>query len=310
VFLTLTENGRNVMTAKVILNPYSNRWNAQKRWPEAESALKNAGIDFSLAVSEKRGQPVTLAKEAIQEGFSPIIVAGGDGTIGEVVNGIAMTKGETHLGVIGVIPLGTANDFASNLNLPLDLTESARVIAANKTRTIDVCKAGDIYFVNNSAVGLEPYITTLEKKMTFLKGVPRYLAAALKGIFQNPSWQAKIVWDDGNYEGPLTLISVGNAPRTGGLFFMAPHADPADGKLTAVLAYKKSALSLLALLPKAMTPKGTFVLAEGVQEINATRISVNLQSLSPAHTDGELFPNEIDHLQYSILPDLLDILVS
>lgn len=297
------------MPARVILNPYSNRWNAQKRWPQAEAALREAGVDFSVAVSEQRGQPVVLAEEAVKAGFSPIIAAGGDGTIGEMVNGIARAKGKGHLGVLGVIPLGTANDFCCNLGIPLDLTEAARVIAGSKTRTIDVCRAGERYFVNNSAMGLEPYITVLEKKMTFLKGIPRYLAAAIKGIVRNPSWQARIDWDDGSYEGPLTLISVGNAPRTGGLFYMAPHADPADGKLTAVLAYKKSSLSLLALLPKAMTPEGKFVLAEGVQEIHATRISVELQSPSPAHADGELFPYEIESLEFSILPAMIDILV-
>jgi len=297
------------MPARVILNPYSNRWNAQKRWPQAEAALREAGVDFSVAVSERRGQPVVLAEEAVKAGYSPIIAAGGDGTIGEMVNGIARAKGKGHLGVLGVIPLGTANDFCCNLGIPLDLTEAARVIAGSKTRTIDVCRAGERYFVNNSAMGLEPYITVLEKKMTFLKGIPRYLAAAIKGIVRNPSWQARIDWDDGSYEGPLTLISVGNAPRTGGLFYMAPHADPADGKLTAVLAYKKSSLSLLALLPKAMTPEGKFVLAEGVQEIHATRISVKLQSPSPAHSDGELFPEEIENLEYSILPAMIDILV-
>jgi len=228
------------MPAKVIVNPYSNRWNAKKRWPQAESALREAGVDFSVAVSEQRGQPVHLVEKAVLDGFEPIIVAGGDGTIGEAAIGIARAKKSGHLGVLGVIPLGTANDFACNLGIPLDLTEAAKVIGANKTRTIDVCKAGDHYFLNNSAMGLEPYITVLEKKMTFLKGIPRYLAAALKGIMQNPSWQARIDWDDGSYEGPLTLISVGNAPRTGGLFYMTPHADPADGKLTAVLAYKKS----------------------------------------------------------------------
>ena len=297
------------MPAKVILNPYSNRWNAQKRWPQAEAALIEAGVDFSVSVSERRGQPVDLAEEAVKAGFTPIIAAGGDGTIGEVVNGIARARGTGHLGVIGVIPLGTANDFCCNLKMPLDLVEAARVIAGNKTLTIDVCKAGERYFVNNSAMGLEPYITVLEKKMTFLKGIPRYLAAALKGIFQNPSWQARIDWDEGSYEGPLTLISVGNAPRTGGLFFMAPHADPTDGKLTAVLAYKKSVFSLLALLPKAMTPEGKFVLAEGVQEIQSTKISVKLESLSPAHSDGELFPGGIDNLEYSILPGMIDVLV-
>lgn len=297
------------MPAKVILNPYSNRWNAQKRWPQAEAALKAAGIDFSLAVSEYHGHAVDLAKEAAQAGFSPIIAAGGDGTIGEVVNGIAKAMGEDHFGVLGIMPLGTANDLVANLGLPLDLTEAAQVIAADKTRAIDVCKAGERYFVNNSAMGLEPYITVVQQKMTLLKGIPRYLAAAIKGIIKNPTWQAKIQWDDGSFEGPLTLISVGNAPRTGGLFFMAPHADPTDGKLTAVIAYKKSSLSLLALLPKAMTPAGKFVLAEGVQEIHSTRISIQLESPSPAHSDGELFPEQLDSLEYSILPGRIDILV-
>lgn len=297
------------MPAKVILNPYSNRWNAEKRWPQAEAALKETGLDFTVSRSEQKGEPVKLAEEAARAGFSPIIAAGGDGTIGEVVNGIVRVKGEKHLGVIGVIPLGTANDFPCNLGIPLDLVKAARVIAANNTRTIDVCKAGERYFVNNSAMGLEPYITVQEKKMTFLKGIPRYLAAALKGIAQNPSWEARIDWDEGSYEGPLTLISVGNSPRTGGLFFMAPHADPTDGKLTAVLAYKKSSLSLLALLPKTMTPEGKFVLAEGVQEFHSKNIRVRLQSFSPAHTDGELFPAEVNSLDYSILPSLLDVLV-
>lgn len=297
------------MPAKVILNPYSNRWNAKKRWPRAEAALVEAGVDFSLAVSDYLGHPVELAEEAVLAGFNPIIVAGGDGALGDVVNGIARAKGGEHLGVLGIMPLGTANDFVCNLELPLDLTEAARVIAGNKTRTIDICKAGERYFINNAAMGLEPYISILQQEMTFLKGIPRYLVAAIKGIIRNPKWHAKIEWDDGSYEGPLTLISVGNAPRTGGLFFMAPHADPADGKLTAVIAYKKSSMSLLALLPRAMRPAGTFVYAEGVQEIHATRISVQLQSLSPAHSDGELFPRQIDHLEYSVLPGMIDILV-
>ncbi len=297
------------MPAKVILNPYSNRWNAKKRWPQAEAALKEAGVDFSLAVSEYLGHPVELAEEAVLAGFSPIIVAGGDGAIGDVVNGMARARGGKHLGVLGIMPLGTANDLVSNLGLPSDLTEAAEIIAGNKTRTIDVCKAGERYFINNAAIGLEPYVTILQQEITFLKGIPRYLVAAVKGIIRNPQWQARIEWDDGSYEGPLTLISVGNAPRTGGLFFMAPHADPADGKLTAVIVYKKSSLSLLALLPKAMRPEGKFVHAEGVREIHTTRIKVRLQSPSPAHSDGELFPEPIDALEYGILPGMIDILV-
>ena len=77
------------MTAKVILNPYSNRWNSQKRWSEAESALRAAGVDFHLAVSEKKGQIVDLAEHAALQRFSPVIIAGGDGSIGDAVNGLA-----------------------------------------------------------------------------------------------------------------------------------------------------------------------------------------------------------------------------
>ncbi len=297
------------MPAKVILNPYSNRWKAEKRWPQAESALVEAGVDFSLAVSEHRLHGVELAEKAVQDGFSPIIAAGGDGTVGDIVNGMARAKKSGHLGVIGIMPLGTANDLVCNLAMPLDLTEAAQVIAGSKTRILDLCLAGEQFFINNSALGLEPYISSIQHKMTFLKGIPRYLVAAIKGIVQNPTWQAQIEWDGGSYEGSLSLISVGNAPRTGGLFYMAPHADPADGKLTAVFVEKKSALALLALLPKAMTPEGKFVQADGVQEIDATRISVRLQPPSPAHSDGDLFPAEVESLEYKILPGMIDILV-
>ncbi len=296
------------MPAKVILNPYSNRWKAKKRWPQAESALIAAGVDFSLAVSEHRLHGVELAEKAVQAGFSPIIAAGGDGTIGDIVNGMARVKKGGHLGVIGIMPLGTANDFVCNLNMPLDLTEAAQVVAGGKTRTLDVCLAGEQFFINNSALGLEPYISVIQHKMIFLKGIPRYLAAAIKGIFQNPSWEARIEWDYGSYEGPLTLISVGNAPRTGGLFYMAPHADPADGRLTAVFVEKKSTPALLALLPKAMTRGDKFVSADGVHEIHSTRIRIHLKSPSPAHSDGDLFPSEIDNLEYKILPGMIDIL--
>ena len=114
------------MTAKVILNPYSNRWQAKAAWPQVEAALKEAGIEFELAVSDQRGHLTELARQAAVEGFSPIVAAGGDGTIGEVVNGLvkALPAGEGQIGPVGIIPLGTANDFAHNLKLPLDIPGS------------------------------------------------------------------------------------------------------------------------------------------------------------------------------------------
>ncbi len=122
------------MPAKVILNPYSNRWNAKKRWPEAEAALRAAGIEFSLAISGHPRQPVDLAEEAVREGFSPIIVAGGDGTIGDTINGIGRVKKGEHFGLLGIMPLGTANDMAPHAD--------PAVLNVNKEKSLKILTFG------------------------------------------------------------------------------------------------------------------------------------------------------------------------
>jgi diacylglycerol kinase (ATP) len=300
------------MTAKVILNPYSNRWNSQARWPEAEAALKAAGVNFELAVSEKKGGITALAEQAAREGFSPIIAAGGDGTIGEAVNGMARAAGSLNkpIGPFGIMPLGSANDLVDNLGIPKDLTAAANVIAAGKTDLIDILKCNDKYFVNNSAAGLEPYVTTKQEKIHWIKGILRYLVAAVQGIMDKPEWQVKMEWDGGSYNGPLSLVSVGNAPRTGGVFFMTPHADPRDGKLTFSYGYRNSRLGLFQALPRTMKPgAGSFIEMEGMYEINATHLTIELDKPSPAHTDGELFPNPVQTLRYNIFPKKLQILL-
>ncbi len=296
------------MPAKVILNPYSNRWNAQKRWPKAEAALRAAGVDFELAVSEHPKGAVELAAQAVRDGFSPIIAVGGDGTIGDVVNGLARVRPETDLGTMGILPLGTANDLAANLGLPLDLGQVARVIAAGKTRLIDVGHVNGQYFVNNSAIGLEPYVTQKQAAITWIKGVPRYLVAAVQGILDHPTWKGVIEWDEGRYEGPLTLVSVGNGPRTGGLFYMAPHAELSDGKLTFVYGYRPTRLNTFSILPKTMNPKGDFVHEQGIWEVHSTWIKIRLDHPSPAHTDGELFSQPVTEAAYRIIPGCLRVL--
>ena len=299
------------MVAKVILNPYSNRWQAKASWPQVELALNDAGIEFELAASEKRGQLTELAYDAGRQGYSPILIAGGDGTIGEVVNGLvkALPSGEGQIGPVGVIPLGTANDFAHNLKLPLDIPGSVALIKAGNTRPIDVCRVNGLHFINNSAAGLEPTITVIQEGMVWAKGTLRYLLAALVGIQRNPSWQARLEWEGGFYQGPLSLVTVGNGARTGGLFHMTPHADPADGMLTFVHAYRKTKLELLTTLPKTMKPgPGSYVEKEGVYEINSPWLKVHLETPSPAHTDGEVFSHGIQDLEYSVLPGKLQLL--
>lgn len=300
------------MTAKVILNPYSNRWNSKQRWPEAESALTAAGVDFELAVSEKKGQVTELAEQAVLENYSPIIVAGGDGSIGDAVNGLMRAAGSTHgrLPPLAILPTGSANDVVFALGLPTDLKEAARVIAAGKTRTMDLGKVNDRYFVNNSGAALEPYVTIKHEKIQWIKGMARYLVAAVQAIMEKPEWRGNVTWDDGEYTGKFSLISVGNGRRTGG-FFMTPHADPFDGKLTLAFGYRSTRLGLFQALPRAFNEdKGSYVEMEGMKEVHSTRISIHLEERSPAHTDGELFPQWIRDFEYEILPGCLTIIVA
>ncbi len=299
------------MTAKIILNPYSNRWNSQKRWPEAESALKAVGLDFEVAISQIKGQIAELAEQAARAGFSPIIVAGGDGSIGDAANGILRAAQSLGGGSapMGIMPMGSANDLVYALGLPTDLQKAAQVIAAGKTRAMDVGKLNGHYFVNNSAAGLEPYVTIKHEKIHWIKGMARYLVAAVQAIMDKPEWYGNVKWDGEEFNGKLSFISIGNGCRTGG-FFMTPHADPFDGKLTLAFGYRGTRLGLFLALPRAFNEdKGNYVELEGMQEVHATRISIHLDRPSPAHTDGELLPAWIRDFEYEILPKSLNIIV-
>ena len=98
------------------------------------------------------------------------------------------------------MPTGSANDLVYALGLPTDLKEAAKVIAAGKTRAMDLGKLNDRYFVNNSAAGLEPYVTIKHEKIHWIKGMARYLVAAVQAIMDKPEWQANVKWDDGEYQ--------------------------------------------------------------------------------------------------------------
>lgn len=299
------------MTAKVILNPYSNRWNSQKRWAEAEAALKAAGVDFDLVVSQSKGQIVELAEQAARDKYSPIIVAGGDGSLGDAVNGLARAAASEQevLGPLGIMPTGSANDLGYALGLPTDLREAAKVIARGKIRPMDLGKLNDRYFINNSAAGLEPYVTTKHEKIHWIKGMARYLVAAVQAIMDKPEWQGSVKWDDGSYTGKFSLISIGNGKRTGG-FFMTPHADPFDGKLTFAYGYRATRRGMFQALPKAFNEgKGSYIELKGIHEIHTTRVSLHLDSLSPAHTDGELLPQWIKDFEYEIRPGHLKMII-
>jgi diacylglycerol kinase (ATP) len=164
------------------------------------------------------------------------------------------------------------------------------------------------YFVNNSAIGLEPYVTIKHERIQWIKGQMRYVVAALWAIAEGPNWEARLEWDGGTFEEPVTLLSVGNGPRTGGVFYMTPHADPRDGRLTFVFAYRLSRLAMLQTMPATMkSGAGNYTELPGVHEYHTSYIKISLNRPSPAHTDGELFEDWLQTLEYRIHPGRLSV---
>ena len=299
--------------AKVIHNPYAGRWLAQAKLGAVRQILQELGIAFDLESTTGPGHATQIASQAVQQDYSMIIAAGGDGTISEIINGMLKASGASDPPPLGILPLGSANDLVINLGLPVDLQQAARSIAAGKIRFIDIGQvsygqpAQIQFFDNNSAIGLEPTVTLIQQRMKRLRGLLRYLVATVMGIMQNPRWEVQLEWEDGDYQGPCTLVTVGNCPLTGGLY-MAPHADPFDGKLTFVYGFMRSRSQMLALLPRTMKPgEGSYVEHPSIHEIHSPWIKIKVSPETPLHADGEIQTTQAREVEYSILPARLPV---
>lgn len=306
------------MTVKVILNPYAGRWTAVQRKLDVEEALQKADIDFDLAVTEYPGHGTELAAQAVNEGFSPIIAAGGDGSISEVVNGIVNLNSDQdsrELPPLGILPLGSANDLAVNLGLPIELAKAVEVISKGHVRMMDLGQVSfdnsinHRIFDNNSAIGLEPSITIIQARIKRLRGALRYILATLIGVAKNPQWNMRIEWENGEYYGPITLVTVGIHRLTGGVFYVTPHADPFDGLLTFVYGFMPTRFQILRLLPRTMKPaEGNYVEHPDIHEVNTPWIRIQSETPTPLHADGEIQSEVVQNVSYRILPGRLPVL--
>lgn len=299
------------MSVKIILNPYAKRWQAQAQIPTVEAACQAAELDYELSITERPGHGIALAEQAVTEGFDAVVAAGGDGTINEVVNGLLRASNGRPTIPFGILPLGTANDFHLMAGLPAGLEASTQVIASGRTRQVDAGMVSDgvkrHYFINNSAVAMEPMVTLENIKMTRLSGEVRYLVALARAIARLKAWQMRITWDDGGYEGPAYLLSVCNSQRTGG-FSMAPGATIDDGRFNFVFAPEVPKRTVLAVLVRLL--QGKHIYHAAVTYGETTRLSLESQPGTPIHADGEIVSESAATVHYEILPGIVTLLGS
>lgn len=290
---------------KIILNTFGGRISGSARQRMVEQALQKAGLDFDLQATDHPGHGIELARQATEAGWPIVVAAGGDGTINEVVNGLVQAAGDGEAGTLGILPLGTANDLADGLGLPQELNAACQRLARGQTRLIDVGQVNDRYFANNSAVGLEPVVTHIHDQMRWIKGNARYITAALKAIVTAKPWNMEITWDDGHFAGSVILVSVGNTTRTGGEFYMTPHAKVDDGLLDFIFAADLSRLQLVKLLPQ--TFSGKHIHHPGITYTQTTQLTI-VSAPTPIQADGEIFDHNATHITYRIIPQKLRVI--
>ncbi len=292
--------------AKVILNPYAGRWKGQRSMPAVEAALKEAGVDFDLVCTAGADHAIELAREASLEGYRPVVAAGGDGTIGEVVNGLVQAAGNQVAGPLAIIPLGSANDFIQTLGTPADLKGACQLLRTGQVRTIDVGRVNERYFVNDVGVGFEPQVTLESRKIKRLRGILIYLVAVLRAVRDPIQAHMTIEWDDGQrVSKPILMVSVANGRCTGG-FWLTPHAELDDGELDFIFADALSRLQILRFLPEVM--RRTHLDKDPVTYGRTRHIVITSDEPVPVVVDGEIMTTEAHRLVMDVLPGRMQVL--
>jgi diacylglycerol kinase (ATP) len=295
-----------VAKAKIIVNPYSGRWKGQRSVPSVEAALREAGVDYDLVCTAGPDQAIELAREAALGGYRPVVAAGGDGTIGEVVNGLMQAAGDQVAGPLAIIPLGSANDFIQTLGTPADIRGACQLLRTGQVRTIDVGRVNERYFINDVGVGFEPQVTLESRKIKWLRGTLIYLVAVLRAVRDPIQAHMTIEWDGGQrVSRPILLVSVANGRCTGG-FWLTPHAELDDGELDFIFADALSRLQILRFLPEVM--RKTHLDKEPVTYGRTRHIVITSDDSLPVVADGEIMSTEAHRLEIEVLPGRMQVL--
>jgi len=292
----------------VILNPTAGRGVAGRAWPTVRAVLQGVGARVELAETARHGHAEALAEAAARAGWAAVVAMGGDGTVHEVVNGLLRASGgDTTAAALGIVPVGSGNDFSLLAGIPRDPAEAARRIVSGAERRVDVGRVGGRWFVNGVGVGLDARVAVEANRNRRLRGIGIYLWALARVLksFRAPVMRVEI---DGSevIERPLTLATVGNGGRHGGGFWICPAAKIDDGLLDVCVCDELSTLRILRFLPKVL--RGTHTGESCVHMRTARRVRITSDTPLPLHADGEILSEAARELVIEIAPGRLRLL--
>ena len=228
--------------ARIIYNPTSGKEMFKRALPDVLIKLEKAGYETSAYATERSGDATKEAERALEQEYDLLIVAGGDGTLNEVVNGIAEQPNRPKL---GIIPMGTVNDFGRALHLPSNIMKAVDVIVNGHTTQVDIGKMNSRYFINLAAGGklTEVSYETPSK----LKSIVGPFAYYIKGFEMLPQMKAvdiRIEYDGEIFQGEALLFLLGLTNSMAGFEKLVPDAKLDDGYFTLIIVEKANLAEL------------------------------------------------------------------
>ena len=291
---------------KLILNPWAGRGAGGRIRAALLSHLAAHGLHADLDVTEGPRDAIRLARRAA-DSHDVVVAVGGDGTVHEVVNGLALAANGGETATLGIIPIGTGDDFAHMVGLARHSVEKAVTRLAQGTpRLVDLGRVNDEYFDNEVGVGFSGQANLESRKISAPLGPLVYLVAVFRCLIGYPLPHMRIAWEGGSVERDILLASIANGQRTGGQFLIAPGADIQDGQFELVFADAIGRLEILRLLPKVM--KGTHVHEPPVTVVRSPWVTIDAPGGVPVHADGELLYTHVKRLEFELLPKKLRVI--
>ncbi|ERJ13116.1 diacylglycerol kinase [Haloplasma contractile] len=269
--------------ARLIYNPTSGKELIKKRLPYILERLEDAGYEASVHATKGPGCAKHAAETAVKQRYDLVIAAGGDGTIFEVVNGLAEKEYRPRL---GLIPSGTTNDFARALEIPRNVKAACDIIVNGFSRELDIGKADDKYFVNIAAGGALSEVTyeVPSKLKTVLGSLAYYFRGIRKLPFMTPM-NAHIEYDGHVYDGDIVLFLVCNTNSVGGFERLASKSKLDDGQFDLIIIEKMILPKLLGL--GIQTLSGKHLKHAKIKYLKANSISISVERDVKLNLDGE-----------------------
>uniref|UniRef100_UPI0035A0ABAF diacylglycerol kinase n=1 Tax=Weissella soli TaxID=155866 RepID=UPI0035A0ABAF len=271
--------------ARIIYNPTSGREAIRRDLVDILHVYEQAGYETSaFATTAAPNSALKEARRAAQAGFDLLVAAGGDGTINEVVNGIAPLEKRPML---AIIPAGTTNDYARALRIPReDPLESAKVVLQGKSALLDVGRANDTYFINIAAGGSISELTySVPSKLKTMYGYLAYVVKGAELITQVKPMHLHVKYDDGEYNGIASMFFVALTNSVGGFESIVPDAQLDDGKFTLLIVKTTKLPEIITLITEVLNdgrhiddPNLVYVKTEHIEikPTNDMQVMINL----------------------------------